>query len=78
MKKTLLFLGNNETTIGKSNAKYYRNISQYQQRHDKVRSLQGSNLIMPALDPDTFLDIVDDLVIDDLLFQETKENNQQD
>ena len=76
IKKSLLYLKNNKNTVGKSTTKHYCNMGQYQQHHDKIRSLQDGNFILPTLDPYDFLDIVDDLVINTFLCQEIEDNDQ--
>ena len=57
---------NNNLRVGLNNAKHYRYNSQYKKQHDKVQLLQNDNFITPSLDPDVFLDILDDLVIHNL------------
>ena len=59
--------------VGLSSAKHYQNNGQYTKRHDKVRTLQDQNFIDPSLNPDAFLDVVDDLVIEDLQCNEDDE-----
>ena len=38
-------------------------MGQYQQRHDKVRSLQDGNFILPDLDPDAFWTMLTTLLL---------------
>ena len=66
LKSCLAYL-NSDPQYARASANHYRNIGQYNFRHDKVRYLQDEEFINSTLDPDRFFEAVDDLVIDDLI-----------
>ena len=65
LQRCMTYMDSNRR-LGDQNARFYRSKNQYDQRRDKVKVLQDQDLIEPDLNPDIFLDIVDDLVIADL------------
>ena len=73
----MLYLKNNKTIVGKLYAKHYPNMGQCQKRHDKMPSLQDDNFILPVLNPNAFLDILDNLVLDDFLCHDKDDKNLQ-
>ena len=59
VKQCLAYM-KSDRSAGSRKAKYYKSKGEYNVRKDKIRSLQERDLIPPILDPDLFLDILED------------------
>ena len=64
VKQCLAYM-KSDRSAGSRKAKYYKSKGEYNVRRDKIRSLQQRDLIPPILDPDLFLDILQDEEKDD-------------